>query len=52
MLGLEMNNCDDGLAVKEQCNRYVLQHADTLWLQYVTPGGMLDQLVREPRRMN
>lgn len=35
------------LAAAEQRNRFVLEQADRLWLPHVTPGGMLDRLVRE-----
>ncbi|MDD4734584.1 MAG: hypothetical protein PHP44_00605 [Kiritimatiellae bacterium] len=47
MLMLEMRNRDGDLAAAEQRNRFVLEHADKLWLPHVTPGGMLDRLVRE-----
>ncbi len=49
MLILEMRNREGNLAAAEQRNRFVLQHADSLWLPHVTPGGMLDRLVREMR---
>jgi len=47
MLILEMRNQDGDLAAAEQRNRFVLEHADQLWLPHVTPGGMLDRLIRE-----
>lgn len=47
MLILEMRNIDGNLAAAEQRNRFVLEHAVHLWLPHVTPGGMLDRLVRE-----
>lgn len=47
MLILEMRNRDGNLAAAEQRNRFVLKHADRRWLPHVTPGGMLDRLVRE-----
>ena len=49
MLILEMRNLDGDLAAAEQRNRFVLEHADSLWLPHITPGGMLDRLVRETR---
>ncbi len=47
MLILEMRNLDGDLAAAEQRNRFILEHADHLWLPYDTPGGMVDRLVRE-----
>ncbi len=47
LLILEMHNLDGNLAAAEQRNRFVLEHADKLWLPHVMPGGMLDRLVRE-----
>ncbi|MCU0858664.1 MAG: hypothetical protein MUC65_09715 [Pontiellaceae bacterium] len=47
MLMLEMKNRDGDLAAAEQRNRFVLESADELWLPHVTPGGMLDRLIRE-----
>ena len=44
---LEMKNRAGDLAAAEQRNRFVLEHADRLWLPHVAPGGMLDRLVRE-----
>lgn len=47
MLILEMRNIAGDLAAAEQRNRFVLEHADRLWLPHVTPGGMLDRLVHK-----
>ena len=47
MLILEMRNKDGDLAAAEQRNRFVLENADQLWLPHVTPGGMIDRLMRE-----
>lgn len=47
MLILEMRDHTGNLAAAEQRNRFVMEHADTLWLPYVAPGGMLDRLVKE-----
>ena len=47
MLILEMRNRAGDLAAAEQRNRFVLEHADGLWLPHVAPGGMLDRLIRE-----
>jgi len=44
---LEMRNRAGDLAAAEQRNRFVLEHADKLWLPHITSGGMLDQLVCE-----
>ncbi|MDD2598852.1 MAG: hypothetical protein PHO37_06470 [Kiritimatiellae bacterium] len=46
MLILEMTAHDGNLASAEARNRFVLGNADQLWLPHVTPGGMLDRLVR------
>ena len=50
MLILEMKNLDGNLAAAEQRNRFVLERADRLWLPHVSPGGMLDRLVKERNR--
>lgn len=47
MLVLEMRNRDGDLAAAEQRNRFVLEHADRLWLPHIAPGGMLDRLLKE-----
>jgi putative transposase len=47
LLVLEMRNLDGDLAAAEQRNRFVLEQAKQHWLPHVTPGGMLDRLVRE-----
>jgi len=47
MLILEMRNLDGDLAAAEQRNLFVLEQAEKLWLPHVSPGGMLDRLVRE-----
>jgi hypothetical protein len=44
---LEMRDTAGDLAAAEQRNRFVLENADKLWLPHVTPGGMLDRLVRD-----
>ena len=44
---LEMKNRAGNLAAAEERNRFVMQAADCLWLPHVTPGGMLDGLIRE-----
>jgi hypothetical protein len=49
MLILEMTQHDGNLASAEARNRFVLEQADRLWLLHVTPGGMIDRLVREMR---
>jgi putative transposase len=47
MLILEMRDCSGNLAAAEQRNRFVMEHADSLWLPYVAPGGMLERLIKE-----
>ena len=47
---LEMKNREGNLAAAEQRNRFVLEKADALWLPHVSPGGMLDRLVKEMRK--
>ncbi len=49
MLILEMINCDGDLAAAEQRNRFVMEQAEKLWLPHITPGGMIDRLVRATR---
>lgn len=44
---LEVKNCDGNLAAAEERNRFVWEQADIRWLPYVSPGGMLDRLVKE-----
>lgn len=46
ILILEMRNREGNLAAAEERNRFVLDNADSRWLPHVTPGGMLDRLVR------
>jgi hypothetical protein len=46
MLILEMTARDGDHASAEARNRFVLEQADRLWLPHVTPGGMLDRLVK------
>ncbi len=47
MLILEMRNHEGNLAAAEQRNRFVLENAKQLFIPYVTPGGMLDRLLKE-----
>jgi len=49
LLILEMTEHDGTLASAAARNRFVLEQADTLWLPHVTPGGMIDRLVKEMR---
>jgi hypothetical protein len=47
MLILEMRDYSGNLAAAEQRNRFVMEHADSLWLPYVALGGMLERLIKE-----
>jgi hypothetical protein len=47
LLILEMHNRDGDLAAAEQRNRFVIENADALFTPHVTPGGMLDRLLKE-----
>jgi len=49
LLILEMRNRDGDLAAAEQRNRFVIGHADGLFVPHVTPGGMLERLLSEKR---
>ncbi len=46
MLILEMKDTEGNLAAAEQRNRFVLEKAERLWTPHVTPGGMLDHLLK------
>ncbi len=50
LLILEMRNRAGDLAAAEQRNRFVIQHADALFVPYTTPGGMLEKLLKETRK--
>ncbi len=52
MLILEMRDVSGNLAAAEARNRFVIEHADTLFTPYVTPGGMLDRLLKEVSKAN
>lgn len=47
MLILEMTDRSGDLAAAEQRNRFVIQNADHLWTPHITPGGMLDRLLKK-----
>lgn len=47
MLILEMRDRKGDLAAAEDRNRFVIEYADKLWLPHVTPGGMLDRLLKD-----
>ena len=46
MLILEMQNKNGDLFAAEQRNRFVIEHANDLWLPYVSPNGMLSRLLK------
>lgn len=50
MLILEMRDAAGNLAAAEARNRFVIQHADKLFVPYKSPGGMLDRLLKETKR--
>jgi len=52
MLILEMRDVSGNLAAAEARNRFVIEHADTLFTPHVTPGGMLDRLLKETTKAN
>ncbi len=45
MLILEMHDVSGNLAAAEARNRFVIEHADSLFTPHVTSGGMLDRLL-------
>ena len=47
MLILEMRDVSGNLAAAEARNRFVMEHADSLFTPYVAPGGMLARLLKE-----
>jgi hypothetical protein len=50
LLILEMRNQDGDLAAAEQRNRFVIEHADELFVPYTSPGGMLERILTEHRK--
>jgi hypothetical protein len=52
MLILEMRDVSGNLAAAEARNRFVIEHADSLFTPYVTCGGMLDRLLQEQSKAN
>lgn len=46
MLILEMRDTSGNLAAAEARNRFVIEEADDLFTPHVTPGGMLDRLLK------
>ena len=47
LLILEMKNRNGNLAAAEQRNRFIIQNAARLRAPCITPGGMLDRLLKE-----
>ena len=47
LLVLEMRNLDGDLAAAEQRNRFVIEHADQLFVPHASPGGMLERILKE-----
>lgn len=52
MLILEMRDTSGNLAAAEQRNRFVIKHADQMFTPHVTPGGMLERLLKERSKVN
>jgi putative transposase len=52
MLILEMHDISGNLSAAEARNRFVIERSDTLFTPHVTPGGMLDRLLKEPTKTN
>ena len=50
MLILEMCNTGGNLAAAEQRNRFVIKNADSLFMPHVTPGGMIDRLIKQQNK--
>jgi REP element-mobilizing transposase RayT len=50
MLLLEMRDVSGNLAAAEARNRFVIEHADTLYTPHVAQGGMLERLLNETRK--
>ncbi|MDF7806670.1 hypothetical protein P4E94_04415, partial [Pontiellaceae bacterium B12219] len=50
LLILEMRNRDGDLAAAEQRNRFVIEHANNVFVPHTTPGGMLERLLKECRK--
>lgn len=46
MLILKMKNSAGNLVAARERNAFVMQSADQLWLPHISPGGMLDELVK------
>jgi len=47
ILILEMRDTSGNLAAAEARNRFVIENADSLFTPFITPGGMLDRLLKE-----
>jgi len=52
MLIVEMRARAGDLASAEARNRFVIQHANRLWIPHITPNGMLDRLLTEMNARN
>ncbi len=52
MLILEMRDISGNLAAAEARNRFVIEHADSLFTLHITSGGMLDRLLKELSKVN
>lgn len=52
LLLLEMRDTSGSLAAAEARNRFVIEHADTLFTPYIAAGGMLDRLLKERAKVN
>ena len=52
MLILEMRDVSGNLAAAEARNRFVIEHADSLFTPYIASGGMLARLLKEISKTN
>lgn len=52
MLILEMNDVSGNLAAAEARNRFVIEHANSLFTPHISRGGMLDRLLKERSKVN
>ena len=52
MLILEMRDVSGNLAAAEARNRFIIEHADSLYTPHIARGGMLERLLKEISKAN